>query len=112
LPLSRYSRFGFQETKEKFGAENVGEMICLGRCYENSAFHYEGKNYSGNDINNLEQIVTGKHTSSKYSMKSYSDVSFLVEDKVLPSYDDFKELLNSCFSKDKSELFQYLKSLV
>ena len=48
---------------EKLGADNVGEMICLGRCYENSAFHYEGKNYSGDDINKLEQIVSGKHTS-------------------------------------------------
>ena len=95
--------------KEKFGAENVGEMICLGRCYENSAFHYEGKNYSGNDINNLEQIATGKHTSSGYAMKSYSDVSFLVEDEVIPSYDDFKELLSNCFSKDKSELISTLK---
>ena len=48
---------------DKFGAENIGEMICLGRCYENSAFYYDGQNYSGNDINKLDQIVAGKHLS-------------------------------------------------
>ncbi len=95
--------------KEKFGADNVGEMICLGRCYENSAFHYEGKNYSGDDINKLEQIVAGKHTSPAYAMKSYSDVSFLVENEVFSSYEDFEELLKDCFSKDKSELISTLK---
>ena len=34
----------------KFKAEEIGDMCCLGRCHENSAFYYEGKNYSGDDI--------------------------------------------------------------
>ena len=52
---------------QKFGEENVGEMICLGRCYENSAFNYNGENYSGDDINKLDQIIAGKHTSPAYN---------------------------------------------
>ena len=55
----------------KFGEGNVGEMICLGRCYENSAFFYNGENYSGDDINKLDQIIAGKHTSQAYEMKSF-----------------------------------------
>lgn len=40
-----------------FGAENVGHMTCLGRCHENSAFHINGKNYSGDDIKHLDQLT-------------------------------------------------------
>lgn len=39
-----------------FNPEEVGEMCCLGRCHENRSFHYNGKNYSGQDIDNLVAI--------------------------------------------------------
>ncbi|MEO1945681.1 MAG: NADH-ubiquinone oxidoreductase-F iron-sulfur binding region domain-containing protein [Candidatus Thioglobus sp.] len=94
---------------DKFGSENVGEMVCLGRCYENSAFHYDGKNYSGQDINNLDQIIDGNHISSEYTMESYADTSFLVEEEVFSTYEDFKELLKDCLSCDKSDLISTLK---
>lgn len=94
---------------DKFGSENVGEMVCLGRCYENSAFHYDGKNYSGQDINNLDQIIDGNHISSEYTMESYADTSFLVEEEVFSTYEDFKELLKGCLSSDKSDLISTLK---
>ena len=94
---------------DKFGSENVGEMVCLGRCYENSAFHYNGKNYSGQDINNLDQIIDGNHISSEYTMESYADTSFLVEEEVFSTYEDFKELLKGCLSSDKSDLISTLK---
>jgi NADH-quinone oxidoreductase subunit F len=94
---------------QKFGEENVGEMICLGRCYENSAFNYNGENYSGDDINKLDQIIDGKHTSPAYTMKSFSNTSFLVEDKIFSSYDDFKDLLKVCFATEKADLIATLK---
>ena len=39
-----------------FEASEIGEMCCLGRCHENSSFFLDGKNYSGNDIQNIETI--------------------------------------------------------
>ena len=33
--------------KSKLGNDKVGEMFCLGHCYENHAFHYDGENYAG-----------------------------------------------------------------
>ena len=94
---------------QKFGEENVGEMICLGRCYENSAFNYNGENYSGDDINKLDQIIAGKHSSPAYTMKSFSKTPFLVEESVFSTYDDFKELLEVCFATDKDDLIASLK---
>ena len=93
----------------KFGEGNVGEMICLGRCYENSAFFYNGENYSGDDINKLDQIIAGKHTSQAYEMKSFSKTPFLVEEDVLSTYDHFKDLLQTCFETKKEDLIASLK---
>jgi NADH-quinone oxidoreductase subunit F len=93
----------------KFGADNVGDMVCLGRCYENSAFHYDGNNYSGDDINQLDQIVSGTQVSRSYSMKSFSSTSFLVENEIFSTYNDFKELLLGCFSQDRADLIATIK---
>ena len=98
-----------KKLKNKFGEDSVGEMICLGRCYENSAFHFNGENYSGDDIDQLDNIVAGKHKSLPYTMKSYSDTSFLVEDQIFYTYEDFRELLQTCFTSDKDDLINTLK---
>ena len=98
-----------QKLKSKLGEDSVGEMICLGRCYENSAFYYNGENYSGDDINQLDDIISGSHKSIPYTMKSFSDTSFLVEDEVFSTYDDFRELLQTCFEADKNDLIDILK---
>src|SRR5680860_977754 len=44
--------------KEHFNANEIGDMTCLGRCHENSAFHYKGKNYSGSSLNQLANILS------------------------------------------------------
>ena len=98
-----------QKLKSKLGEDSVGEMICLGRCYENSAFYFNGENYSGDDINQLDDIISGSHKSIPYTMKSFSDTSFLVEDEVFSTYDDFRELLQTCFEADKNDLIDSLK---
>ena len=43
--------------KTQFKAEQIGHMTCLGRCHENAAFHYKGKNYSGAAIDALPEIL-------------------------------------------------------
>ena len=99
-----------QKLKSKFGQDAVGEMICLGRCYENSAFYYNGENYSGDDINQLDDILSGNHKSTPYTMKSFSETSFLVEDEVFSTYKDFKDLLETCFQTDKNDLIDTLNN--
>jgi NADH-quinone oxidoreductase subunit F len=47
--------------KDKFDANEIGHMTCLGRCHENSAFHYNGKNYSGSAISNLKSIMDSEN---------------------------------------------------
>jgi NADH-quinone oxidoreductase subunit F len=42
-----------------FSPDQIGHMTCLGRCHENAAFHYKGRNYSGADIDHLHALVEG-----------------------------------------------------
>lgn len=54
-----------------FSANEIGEMCCLGRCHENSAFHIDGKNYSGKDIASIDKIIEDKITTTeKYKVGS------------------------------------------
>lgn len=58
-----------------FKDEEVGHMCCLGRCHENSAFNYNGTNYSGDAINALEEIVqkSDKDLSDNYKVGATSE---------------------------------------
>ncbi|MDA7558715.1 NAD(P)H-dependent oxidoreductase subunit E [Flavobacteriaceae bacterium] len=55
--------------EDTFDSNDIGHMTCLGRCHENSAFHYGGKNYSGNAISNLNLIL---NSDSKLNQDTYN----------------------------------------
>jgi len=93
-----------KKLKEKLGEDKVGEMFCLGHCYENSSFHYNGENYAGNDIDKIDQIIKGGNiTQQKYVSKSFASTSFLMDDKLL-NLDQFKSLLEKFINFDKKEI--------
>ena len=94
--------------KSKLGDDKVGEMFCLGHCYENKAFHYDGENYAGNDIEKIDQIIKGeKIEQDKYFSKSFASTSFLMDDK-LSTIEKFKDHLDVVLKKDKKEIIQSL----
>ena len=94
--------------KSKLGDDKVGEMFCLGHCYENKAFHYDGENYAGNDIEKIDQIIKGeKIDQDKYFSKSFASTSFLMDDK-LSTIEKFKDHLDVVLKKDKKEIIQTL----
>ena len=99
-----------KKLQEKLGEDKVGEMFCLGHCYENHAFHYDGENYAGNDINQIDQIIKGeKIKQEKFFSKSFATTSFLMDDK-LSNLDQFKEHLEKFIKKDKKEIINSLLS--
>ena len=94
--------------ENKLGKGKVGTMFCLGHCYENHAFHYNGENYSGEDIKKIDQIVNGDEIKQeKFFSKSYATTSFLMDDK-LSTVDQFKENLNKFLKTDKKEIIKSL----
>ncbi|MGI9550489.1 MAG: NADH-ubiquinone oxidoreductase-F iron-sulfur binding region domain-containing protein [Aurantibacter sp.] len=88
--------------------QEIGEMCCLGRCHENSAFHYQGINYSGKDVAEIEKILTG----SKNLSKDTYQVRSALKDPVLTHENDFehyKRLFNSLLEKDVQEVLEEIK---
>lgn len=60
-----------QKLEAQFSADEIGHMCCLGRCHENSAFHVNGQNYSGADIDKIGEIATGASTpDDNYNVRS------------------------------------------
>ncbi len=49
-----------------FDEAEIGEMCCIGRCHENSAFHIHQQNYSGKDILSIDAIATNKQTTGEH----------------------------------------------
>ena len=104
---------GTQETlkeklQEKLGKDKVGEMFCLGHCYENHAFHYNGENYAGNDIDKIDQIIKGEEIKQQeYFSKSFATTTFLMDDK-LSNLEQFKEELYRFLKTDKKEIIKSL----
>jgi len=97
-----------KKLQEKLGEDKVGEMFCLGHCYENHAFHYDGENYAGEDIKKIDQIISGHEIKQeKFFSKSYATTSFLMDDK-LSTIDQFKELLSKFLKTDKKEIIKSL----
>ena len=94
--------------ESKLGKDKVGTMFCLGYCYENHAFHYNGENYAGEDVNKIDQIVKGeKIKQKKFVSKSYASTSFLMDENLL-NLDQFKKLLEKFINIEKKEIIKSL----
>jgi NADH:ubiquinone oxidoreductase subunit F (NADH-binding)/NADH:ubiquinone oxidoreductase subunit E len=90
-----------------FKNEEIGEMCCLGRCHENSAFHYKGKNYSGKDIEDISVIKDHSTlTKERYHVGSHG-ASILTSEYGTVS--DYYEIWRNCLKRNPEEILQELK---
>jgi len=95
-----------KKLSEKLGADKIGMMFCLGHCYETSSFHYNGHNYSGKDIDQIDEIIKGKKINTKnINSVSHATKSILM-DEDLSTIEQFKDLLSQILKKDKKETLQ------
>lgn len=90
-----------------YSADEIGEMCCLGRCHENVSFHIDGKNYSGNDIDDIEKIKSGNVlTKEKYNVGCIGTPILTSE---YGSIKDFYKIFTDCLSKTPEALLTELK---
>jgi hypothetical protein len=90
-----------------YSENEIGEMCCLGRCHENSAFHINGKNFSGNDIDNLAAIRSNQqHTAEKYHVGSAGNPILTVAH---PEVNTYYSILTDALKRNATELLGELK---
>jgi NADH:ubiquinone oxidoreductase subunit F (NADH-binding) len=90
-----------------YSENEIGEMCCLGRCHENSAFHINGKNFSGNDIDNLSAIRSNQqHTAEKYHVGSAGNPILTVAH---PEVNTYYSILTDALKRNATELLGELK---
>ena len=88
--------------------DEIGEMCCLGRCHENRSFHVGGRNFSGNDVDNIEKIkMNGTLTKEHYHVGS-SGAAILTTP--YGPVKDYYEIMTNCLRRDPTELLDELKA--
>ena len=90
-----------------FDAGEIGAMCCLGRCHENHAFHYEGKNYSGSAVDRIENIKNSKSAVYDYYQVGHSGTAILTAPYPEPS--EYYSIFKNCLSKSPEALLAELK---
>ncbi|MBL7828419.1 MAG: NAD(P)H-dependent oxidoreductase subunit E [Saprospiraceae bacterium] len=91
-----------------FQAEEIGTMCCLGRCHENNAFNYAGQNYSGEAIQQIAEIKSGRHSIvDQYHVASHGAQILTAP---FPGVQVYYELLKNALEKTPDELLAEIKT--
>jgi NADH-quinone oxidoreductase subunit F len=98
-----------KDLEGQLGEGCVGDVYCLGRCYENKAFHTNGKNFSGADASRLPEAIQPKaeSTAPKYRIESIG--AGILTTHAL-SFDACIEALPAILIKDPEVLLAEMKT--
>ncbi|MBH52821.1 MAG: formate dehydrogenase [Opitutaceae bacterium] len=96
------------DLKEKFKEEEIGHMTCLGRCHENSAFQYDGKNYSALNAEGFEKVFEEKgNNHDTYVVSSLGQAVLTAPFEGMEAY---VELLKGALAKDSADVLAEVKA--
>lgn len=90
-----------------FAADEIGEMCCLGRCHENSAFYYNRHNYSGDAIDQMEAIKRDKLVLNDDYNVGATGAAVLTT--AYPDIQSYYEIYKNCLSRKREDLIAELK---
>lgn len=101
-----------QKLKSSLGNDAVGSAYCLGRCHENSAFLFEGQNYSGHDINELESILSQTQEERRARTDQYGvgHLGTPVLSAQPEAINEYFALWSACLKKNPEELLAELQA--
>jgi NADH-quinone oxidoreductase subunit F len=94
-----------ESLNKQFSENEIGHMTCLGRCYENSAFHFNGKNYSGKDILTFKKENALTSELFNYTVKATNAILTAPFDGFETHYKTLKDSLK----KTPNELLNEIK---
>lgn len=106
-----------EKLKQNFKEEEIGTMYCLGRCHEGSAFHYDGKNYSGEngcsifDVRNSENAKANiEHQTSNIDSYFVGSSGTKILTNTFSNINEYYELLKMALQKTPDELLAEIKT--
>jgi len=98
-----------QKVKEtllkQFTENEIGHMTCLGRCYENSAFHYQGKNFSGQDMLHFKKENLIQNNLLNYNIKATTPLLTIP----YSGFENHYALLKKALNQTPDELLSEIK---
>lgn len=92
-----------------FESNEIGHMTCLGRCHENGAFHYKGKNYSSKTKEGISEII------SSDAPQGNEDTYYVMAHQhalLTKAYDGFEkhfQVFKEALKRDSSEILEEIK---
>jgi NADH:ubiquinone oxidoreductase subunit F (NADH-binding) len=92
---------------QHYNETEVGEMCCLGRCHENSSFHINGYNYSGNAIDHIASLK--KETPTVFDNYNVASHGTPVLTAPFPGIKEYYSILAETLKKSPEELLNELK---
>ena len=97
-----------EKLSREFKADEIGQMCCLGRCHENSAFNYNGKNYSGTAVSEIEEIKNQKsELVDSYQVASYGTA---VLTNTFSGIKEYYKTLSNALSQSPEALLAEIKT--
>ncbi|MCB9222541.1 MAG: NADH-ubiquinone oxidoreductase-F iron-sulfur binding region domain-containing protein [Crocinitomicaceae bacterium] len=94
--------------KTHFKADEIGHMTCLGRCHENGAFNFNGKNYSAKSADEIAKIVSSSSgTIDEYNVQSKGTV---ILTSTFSSTDDYYKNLSETLKKGRQAALDEIKA--
>ncbi len=98
-----------KDLEAKFNSEEIGHMTCLGRCHENAAFHYNGKNYSGKAIGEIDKILN-EDTDLNLDTYHVKANGRPVLTKPFPGIDDYYRPFKRILKEDSLDILLEIKT--
>lgn len=100
-----------EKLKLHFKEDEIGEMCCLGRCHENSAFHIDGINYSGVAIDHLKEALEQKETDKLHPNDRYNVacIGTPVLTAEYPEIETYYNILQEALKKTPEVLLEEIK---
>lgn len=96
------------ELRKSFKDEEIGHMCCMGRCHENSSFHYQGKNHSGLIGEDVQKAISGlaEPRVDKYNVGSNLREPILTAK--FPGVENYYAILKQCLDSDPKQILSEL----
>ena len=93
--------------KEHFHEDEIGHAACLGHCHTNSAFMYDDKTYSADNVDALSEIIKSKPTSEHEYSTGANTTPILTEE--IADLKEFYSLLKG-WARNKQGIIDSLKA--